>query len=114
MLYTGYLWLLVGIGLQGALAVQMVNPGAALHAFTAGAMGVVGLAIMARASLGHSGRPLVPSRVTVLAFALANLAALARVVGWLNLAGTLWTLTFLLFLVVYLPIWCSPRADATA
>ncbi|MGE0494370.1 MAG: NnrS family protein [Vulcanimicrobiota bacterium] len=114
VLFTGYLWLLVGIGLQGALAVQVVSPGAALHAFTAGAMGVVGLAIMARASLGHSGRALVPSRVIVLAFVLANGAALARVGGWLNLAGALWTVTFLLFVAVYLPIWCSPRADGKA
>lgn len=121
VLYIGYAWVAIGFALKSAAALGSVPASAATHAFTAGAMGIVGLGIMARASLGHTGRALEPSRITVASFIFVTTAAALRVGGPLfNLpmrpvligAGWLWVLAFLGFLVVYLPILTKPRADA--
>lgn len=120
VLHVGYAWLIVGLALKGLAALGLVTPASAIHAFTAGAMGVTGLGIMSRASLGHTGRPLRPTRPTVCSFVLVNLAALLRVFGPLagldvnlsyGVSGGLWCLAFLLFLGVYSPILFSARAD---
>ena len=54
---------------------------AVLHAFAIGAMGTMMLAMMTRATLGHTGRPLVADRATLLAYLLVNLSAVARLAG---------------------------------
>ena len=82
------------------------------------------LAIMSRAALGHTGRELVASRLIVIAYYLIGVAALMRVFGpmlfaqawrfWMIASGSLWSLAFILFVVVYAPILCSPRADGRA
>lgn len=121
VLYAGYAWIGVGFALKGLAALGLVAVTAATHAFTAGAMGVVGLGIMARASLGHTGRALQPSRLTVVSFHCAIAAAILRVAGpllsWparpvLIGSGWLWAIAFLSFLIVYIPILTRPRADA--
>ena len=75
---------------------------------------------MARASLGHSGRPLVPAKLTTCSFVLVNLAALIRVMGPIlglnsyvsyGVSGLFWCSAFTLFLWVYAPIFFSARAD---
>src|SRR3546814_6200149 len=52
---------------------------AAIHALTAGAMASMILAVMTRATLGHTGRDLKASGTTVVIYALVNLGALIRV-----------------------------------
>ena len=94
---------------------------AALHSLTAGAMATMILAMIARISLGHSGRPLVIHWSMKWAFLSLSLAALSRVlIGIWPLANTiaaywliglLWALSFLLFLVNYSQVLTSPRAD---
>lgn len=120
VLYLGYGFIPVGFVLKAASILGHAPPSAATHAFTAGAMGIVGLGIMARASLGHTGRALEPSRLTVGSFILAAAAATLRVGGplialplrpVLIATGWLWSLAFLCFVIVYLPILTKPRAD---
>ncbi len=92
----------------------------ALHAFAAGAIGSLTLGMMARVSLGHTGRALeVPGSVR-LAFALMLVAGLSRVLLPLTplpytfsiyAAGSLWVLSWLLFLLHYSRILISPRVD---
>ena len=91
------------------------------HLLSAGSMGTMILGMIARVSLGHSGRALqVGHRITV-AFALVILSALMRVLlplcwpnltltGW-NLSGWSWIAAYGLFVWVYAPILTSPRAD---
>ena len=84
-------------------------------------MGSLILAMMARISLGHSGRPLKSKPVMTVAFLAILLAALARVVGivvmpeatfsWLLVAAMGWMLSYGLFVGVYQSILRSPRAD---
>ena len=77
------------------------------------------LAIMSRATLGHTGRALVAPRPVALAYALIPLAALVRFAGAelpaahtaaILVAGALWLLAFGLFTVALWPVFWGPRA----
>ena len=79
------------------------------------------LAVITRAALGHTGRALIVNPTIVLAYVLLTAATLVRVLGpgasllsypqVIALAAVLWTVAFALFLIVYVPILVSPRAD---
>ena len=83
------------------------------------AIGLMILAVMPRATMGHTGHPLVAPQLTVLAWLLLPLAAACRVFGSallpdgmaLGVAGLLWMLAFGLFLVAHGPMLGRPRAD---
>ena len=122
VLHLGYLWLIAGLALKGVwLAFE--NPIGAnwLHAFTVGAFGTMILAVMTRASLGHTGRALTAPRPMTASYLLAALAAGVRVFGpaiapgnygiVILIAGTLWFCAFALFVIVYAPILLRPRLD---
>lgn len=122
ILHLGYLWLAAGLIFTGlsVAAPGLVPPSVGVHALTAGAIGVMTLAIMTRASRGHTGRPLAAGRVEVLIYVLINAAALTRVTGGLlptlyqpllMLSAGLWSAAFLAFVVGYGPMLLSPRPD---
>ncbi|MDJ1158207.1 NnrS family protein [Chelatococcus sp. SYSU_G07232] len=121
ILHVGYLWVPVALGLKAVWLLSGAPWAAAWqHALTVGAFGTMILAVMSRASLGHSGRPLAVSRATVAAYLLVMVAAAARVTAplagtWYReticLAGFAWVAGFLLFLAVYVPILLAPRVD---
>jgi uncharacterized protein involved in response to NO len=125
VLHVAYAWLPIGLALK-ALALLSGGAFAAfwLHALTIGAAATMILAVMTRASLGHTGRALVVSRPTVLAYALLTGAAIVRVLGLdlshapyatvITLVALLWTAAFALFLWVYAPMLLMPRADGRA
>jgi uncharacterized protein involved in response to NO len=125
ILHVGYAWVPLGLLLRTVAAVHPAIPSSlATHALTVGAIGSLTLGMMARVALGHTGRPLVASRLTAWAFAAVTLAACARVFGpvlfpraylvTLVVAGGLWTTAFLVYLVVYAPILSQPRIDGRA
>ncbi|MGI9501086.1 MAG: NnrS family protein [Geminicoccaceae bacterium] len=112
ILHLGYAWLAIGVSLLGlANLVPAFSNLAALHALTAGAFGTMMLAVMTRATLGHTGRALTADRKTVLIFAAVTVGAIARVLSplfadqtWLLAAGLLWASAFLMFVLVYGPM----------
>jgi uncharacterized protein involved in response to NO len=122
ILHMGYAWIAVGFMLL-ALATAGFTPAAssALHAFTAGGIGVLTLGMMARVSLGHSGRLLESAPLMTWAFLAINLAALIRVVvpmlvpqayaPAMTVSGLAWMAAFGLFTVIYAPFLLRPRAD---
>jgi uncharacterized protein involved in response to NO len=64
-LHLGFVWVPIGLLLVGLSAfLPDVPPAAGLHALTAGAMGGMTLAVMTRATLGHTGRALTADRWT--------------------------------------------------
>jgi len=116
ILHAGYAFLPIGfllVGLDG-LGVP-VGSFRAMHALTAGAMGVLILAVASRAALGHSGRPLVAAPPTVVAYALVIAGAVLRVAvahPHATIAGgILWSVGYAIFAVVYAPILTRPRVD---
>jgi uncharacterized protein involved in response to NO len=122
ILHLGYAWLPAGLALKAGFLLGHF-PWAAKwqHALTVGVFGTMILAVMTRVALGHTGRPLVVSRVTTVAYLLLTACVLVRVFGGWMLpaqyvsvmfaAAALWAAAFILFLVVYTPILARPRAD---
>jgi uncharacterized protein involved in response to NO len=100
ILHLGYAWLALGLILLG------LEVPAALHALTVGAIGTMTLAVMTRASLGHTGRALRADGSTVAIYLLVSAAALLRVAGadsvWLvSFSGLAWSAAFGFFAVRY-------------
>lgn len=122
ILHLGYAWIVLGFALLALSATEpAVTASNALHAFTAGAIGTLTLGMMARVSLGHSGRMLEPAPLMTWAFIAINLAALIRVAlplliptaytAGMTAAGLLWMAAFGVFAALYLPILLRPRVD---
>jgi uncharacterized protein involved in response to NO len=124
ILHVGYGWLAVGLIL---LAFSVLDPSiprsAGIHALTAGAVGVMTLAVMTRATRGHTGRPLTADPLTIAIYAAVNLAALVRVAApfsaslqepLLMASAALWTLAFGGFAAVYSLMLAAPRPAVAA
>jgi uncharacterized protein involved in response to NO len=122
VLHLGYAWLALGLLLKGTWLLFSVPLAQNwIHALTIGAFSTMILAVMSRASLGHSGRPLVAPKPVALAYGLLSAAAAVRVFCpvlvpdhsdiAIIVAGLLWIGTFTLFLWVYAPIFVTPRLD---
>jgi uncharacterized protein involved in response to NO len=123
ILHAGYFWLAAGLGLLGLAIVAPAHiPNAAgMHALTAGAFGVMTLAVMTRASLGHTGRPLTASPSISLIYLLVNLGAAVRTASpffpdaylfLLAIAALAWSGAFAVFVAVYAPLLLRPRRAA--
>jgi uncharacterized protein involved in response to NO len=123
ILHVGYAWMAIGLILRGlGELTDFVPADAGVHALTLGTIGSMVLGMMSRVALGHSGRDIKPDLLTVVAYGLINIAALLRVLfsaiseeHWRMVAligsGSLWSIAFSLFTIVYLPIVWRPRAD---
>lgn len=119
VLHVAYAFVPLGFVLVGASALGFVSAGAGIHAWTGGAVGVMTLAVMSRASLGHTGRPLAASPVVRAVYVLATASVLARVCAslhpaWIGsllpVAGALWAMAFLGFAAAYWRVLTGPRA----
>lgn len=121
VLHVGYAWLVAGFALKALAAFELVPANAALHALTAGAAGTMILAIMTRASLGHTGRPLRANLATTISYLLVTLGAAMRVAGaffdgtlgqeLVGFSGMTWAAGFLVFTAAYAPILLGRRID---
>lgn len=121
ILHVAYAFIPLGFLL---IAIQLVgvSPGSAgVHAWGTGAIGLMTLAVMTRATLGHTGRELAASRGTVVVYGLAILAAVIRVAAafplpmsgeLLELAAVAWVLSFCGFAAIYGPMMVQPRLVA--
>ncbi|MBL8545948.1 MAG: NnrS family protein [Hyphomonadaceae bacterium] len=123
ILHTGYLWLGVAFLLLGgsALAPQWIAGVAGIHALTAGAFGVMTLAVMTRASRGHTGQSLSAGAGTQAIYVLVNLGALLRVASpffadaylVLIIASAIaWSAAFAGFVIAYAPLLLHARRGA--
>lgn len=121
ILHVGYAWVPIGLSLMAAVDLGAPIPrSAAVHALTAGAMATMILAVMSRATLGHTGRELRAGVTTQVAYVLVTAGALVRVsapfglldyrIG-MDVAGAAWMGAFLLFLAAYGPMLLGSRLD---
>lgn len=124
-LHLGFLMLVIGYGLLAlACLTDEFSEVGALHMLGIGAAGGMTLAVMSRAALGHTGRPLVVATPIAIAYLSIALAAFIRSLGpdlfpadyyiIMALSGGLWLVGFALFAVIYLPIlaFSEKRNDA--
>lgn len=121
ILHVGHAWLAVGFACLGVSNAFGIGIGAAaLHAFTAGAMGTLMLAMMPRVSLGHLGRPIEATPATVWMFGLVIVGAIIRIAGASGpialyrpsvlLGGVLWTCAWIVFSISYSRILFEPAS----
>ena len=122
ILHIGYAWLVLGSALLGLSMLDADVPrSAAIHALTAGAIGTMMLAVMTRATRGHTGRELSADGATSLIFVLVSLAAITRVAAAIWAAwmmpliigsAVFWIAAFLLFVAAYGPMLLLPRRSS--
>ncbi|SMD11937.1 NnrS family protein [Rhizobium sp. RU36D] len=116
ILHIGYLFIPLGFVLTG-LSLLLDDSGyatAGIHAWTAGGIGVVTLAVMTRATRGHTGQALTsPPSTTWLIYAPIMLSAVLRILValWpehtmllLPIAALAWIIAFLGYLAFYMPL----------
>ena len=121
ILHVGYGWLAMSfLILGGAMLGFGLHLEEAVHALTTGAVGVMTLAVMTRASLGHTGRIKHAGPLTVLIYLLVNLGAVLRVFGpnltlsgdvIIGVAAGCWSGAYLLFIVGYGHILFGPNIE---
>jgi len=124
VLYAGYLWLLIGFAMKALVGFDLLTNNLVIHAWTVGVIGITTYGMMARVSLGHTGREMIPSKLAVTGFYLLFLAAVIRVilpvflmaqyVLLIELSSVLWVTAFILFTIAYLPVLTQPRIDGRA
>lgn len=112
VLHVGYAFVPLGFLFIGASTWTAGVPASAgIHAWTAGAIGLMTLAVMTRATLGHTGQALQAGPVTQAIYALILVSALARIAAaftgepiLLHVAGVAWIAGFAGFVVAYGPL----------
>lgn len=119
ILHLGYGWLAVGqLLLGGSVLTPSIPLSAGVHALTAGAIGVMTLAVMTRASRGHTGFPLAAGWLTTSLYASVLGAAACRVgapfagpamPGLMAISAALWVVAFGGFAIGYGPLLVRPR-----
>lgn len=120
-LHLGYGWLAFGfVLLGGAICFPAHIPqSGAVHALTAGGIGVMTLVMMMRTTLSHTGRERRGGAATLAACLAINAAAGLRVAAsfavtamapLLTISALLWSGAFLLFVAVYGPMLVTRRA----
>ena len=118
ILHVGFAFVPLGFLLNALAAIGGIAPSAGVHAWTVGAIGIMTLAVMSRATLGHTGQPLSASPGLQAVYAVVAIAALARIAAavlpdWsmalLHLAAFAWAVAFLGFAGLYAPLLCLPK-----
>ena len=113
VLHIAYLFVPIGFLLLAAGDKFGVPPSAGIHAWTIGAMATLTLAVMTRATLGHTGRLLSASRGTQFVYGSIIIAALLRIGATLyiaqgnvllHLSALAWILAFVVFAAIYGPM----------
>jgi len=121
ILHVAYAFVPLGFVLTGLASFGLLSNAAGIHAWSGGAMGIMTLAVMSRASLGHTGRALVATASMQGLYLLLVAAALARVCAaihpaWsdalLHVAGGAWAGAFVGFALAYWKVFTGPRVTA--
>lgn len=122
VMHVAYAWLPVGLALKAVALLAGASWAMKWqHALTTGVFATMILAVMTRASLGHTGRPLVVPRAIAVAYVLLAVSTVLRVFGialfpghyllTVSVSGLAWMLCFAIFVVAYAPMLWGPRLD---
>ena len=121
ILHVGYLFVPLGFLLNAASAFGLVPSDAGTHAWMVGAAGIMTLAVMSRASLGHTGQPLTASFATQAIYAAILVATLTRICAvleptysepLLHVAAFAWAAAFFGFALLFGPLLVGWRGRA--
>lgn len=121
-LFLSFVFIDIGFLLYALSAFALVSPSLAAHALGYGGIGLITVSMMARVTLGHTGRNIrSPSKTTAIALMLLTLGAVIRIgapllapslyLTWIAVSQILWLATFALFLLAYTLMLTGPRID---
>lgn len=123
VLHVAYAFIPAGFITIALAALDVMDTRSVLHVFTVGVIGCMMLAVMTRASLGHTGRKLAASRVTIAAYVALIACALLRpaaeffpgaMMHLYACSAIFWIVGFGLFCVEYGPILTRERKPLKA
>lgn len=125
VLYIAMWAIALGFLLHFLVLYLTLSPFIALHAMAYGGVGLVSIGMMARVSLGHTGRDVYkPPAMLKLVFVLLVVGMIIRVLlpivlpiqylWWIAVSQLCWVLGFVFFLMLYAPMLVSPRVDGKA
>ena len=121
-LFIAFIWINVGFFLLALNAFLNLPNIIVIHAFSVGGIGVVTLSMMARVTLGHTGRNVQnPPKAVAISLAVLITGAIVRVIApliaesdyviWVAASQILWIAAFLIFLITYFSMLIKPRID---
>ncbi|PSU01033.1 NnrS family protein [Photobacterium iliopiscarium] len=121
-LHGAYLSMIIGLAwLGGSYINHSMNPTIGIHIIAIGGIGAMILAMMARVSLGHTGRKLQIGRWMIIAFISLFGSLLARTlfvvvmpvatIDAYVISAVLWVIAFTIFAIVYFPVLTKARVD---
>lgn len=120
VLHSGYLFVPLGALVMGIaiLAPDRIAIATAQHLWMAGAIGLMTMAVMTRATLGHTGRTLHAGPATAALYLAMIVATVARVAAGFRpdlaatlhaVSGTCWIAAFAGFVLIYGPMLLRPK-----
>ena len=121
-LFAAFIMINLGFMLRALMPVTAIPDFLPIHAFAVGGIGIITISMMARVTLGHTGRSVhqAPPIMTVLLVGMV-LTATARIFLpmldtahyqlWITASGLMWIITFTLFSIVFIPLLVKPRVD---
>jgi len=121
-LFAAFIMINLGFLLRALAPVTTIPDYLPGHAFAVGGIGIITISMMARVTLGHTGRN-VHQAPPVMTFLLAamTLTTIIRIFlpmmdpvryqSWIVVSGLLWIISFTLFSIVFIPMLLRPRAD---
>jgi uncharacterized protein involved in response to NO len=121
-LFLAFAFINFGFLLVALTPLLHLPPLVVLHTFSVGGIALIILSMMARVTLGHTGRNIQqPPVIVVPALILLLLSACFRVIlplltasyypMWVAISQLLWIAAFVLFLISYFPMLVRPRID---
>ena len=123
VLHIAYAFVILTFAAFAGSAFGVLEPIAALHVATAGCIGAMTLAVMTRATRGHTGLELRASRTTIVSYSAMVVAGAVRPLTAVlpdshtevvEIAGAMWILAFVLYVLEYGPVLLTKRKDMLA
>lgn len=121
ILHLAYAWIGGGYLLLAAASLGLTNVSSAMHAIAVGGISSLILGMIARTTIGHTGRLMRADNHELLIFVAVQCAAVARIIAnivppgikdvLLVVAGISWAIAFGTFVVVFGPFLCTSRLD---
>ena len=122
ILYIGSTFIVLGFVLKALSIFAGISVYLSVHALTFGGIGLITIGMMARVSLGHTGREIHnPPKSVFWIFALLVSGTIVRVIFplvnssfylyWMEISQVLWILGFAWFFFIYFPMLIYPRTD---
>ena len=121
-LFIAFIWINLGFLLLAVNVFLNLPNIVVIHAFSVGGIGVVILSMMARVTLGHTGRNVQnPPKAVAIALMVLVAGAVVRVIAplvaeshyvvWVAASQVLWIAAFSIFIATCFPMLVKPRTD---